>query len=971
MPRKLAMQGASSRVRSTCRFLTLGALIALSGIANASELFCGTATNQAHVSAGRAYQDGYVYAKANGSNDDMGMFYSDSAVLKETSPGYFEVVSECPPPVAGPYANASEVEMPTIVNITGKYDIAMGGNHFLENSGSDKQAFPREKIVGTSDTINIPAGSTIKYAFLYYGGIIGLDGGDFTADGLGSEQDVANNGISFKIDGQSYGTYDPTSRPAPGESEVGSNTILGQPVFHAEFGTLTGTSTSFWSNRVDITGVLQGKAGNLNIEVNPPEEIDVNVNNASSNGGNPAGSTVYNSCLNAANWAIVVVYENADLPTKNIILKDDLVRAWDYVWFHKGIWQRPIVKFEDHAPMKSGAKFYVIGQTGNKAGSATPSSPACTCGCGGTYNLEKGTGYDTPSNFWSNTLLDPIETHDDPLHRDRTNGPWKLVNQQGTGGKALRGNEWTLYQSGTTYTEFPNLYEGENVAADNIQPVTMENVPDAGGDTYDGHPWNGRGQVTYQGHGNDLSAIEVALDDAALDIGSTNSAFYFKGDQKDVFKPQARVTIRFLALSIPTDSDPEPTNQPPAITLTGGDVNLTAGDNYAEPGYSANDPEDGNITGNVVRSCDFNVNQALSAGNYSCTYNVSDSKSLPAPTKTRQVIVAEADNTAPVITLVGDNPFVMVEGNNYVEPGYSASDNEDGNLTASVQVSCTTDISVPLAKGTYVCTYSVEDSGQLDDEKTRTIIVNASDPQEDNAPTITLLGDNPVTFVEGADYVEPGYTASDVEDGNLTGLVSTACTFNASQPLQQGNYTCTYSVSDSADQPATAQRTVIVTAAPQGNDNAPVITITGLTSVTISLNSTYIDAGATAFDVEDGDLTSAIETNCNVNTSQAGEYSCVYTVDDNGSPIKSDTKTRTVFVAADDPPPPPASNCTDYSANLGTHRAFLRAYSTGLWWAPTYYATGSNEKLTGNYYTVVTLKTYDNEPGVYYPGSCE
>ena len=53
----------------------------------------------------------------------------------------------------------------------------------------------------------------------------------------------------------------------------------------------------------------------------------------------------------------------------------------------------------------------------------------------------------------------------------------------------------------------------------------------------------------------------------------------------------------------------------------------------------------------------------------------------------------------------------------------------------------------------------------------------------------------------------------------------------------------------------------------------PVITLLGEDSVTIEVGDTYLDAGATATDTYDGDITSSIVTVSTVNTSIVGVYS--------------------------------------------------------------------------------------------------
>ncbi len=85
----------------------------------------------------------------------------------------------------------------------------------------------------------------------------------------------------------------------------------------------------------------------------------------------------------------------------------------------------------------------------------------------------------------------------------------------------------------------------------------------------------------------------------------------------------------------------------------------------------------------------------------------------------------------------------------------------------------------------------------------------------------------------------------------------------------------------------------------------PVITLKGQENVSVSLKSEYKDAGATATDNVDGDLTSKIVVEIKkdgkvvqkVDTNTAGTYTITYTVTDTAG--NSDTKTRTVTVMKD------------------------------------------------------------------------
>ena len=76
---------------------------------------------------------------------------------------------------------------------------------------------------------------------------------------------------------------------------------------------------------------------------------------------------------------------------------------------------------------------------------------------------------------------------------------------------------------------------------------------------------------------------------------------------------------------------------------------------------------------------------------------------------------------------------------------------------------------------------------------------------------------------------------------------------------------------------------------------APVITLLGDAAVSIEVGDTYIDAGATAKDNYDGDITSNIVTVSNVDTAIVGSYTVTYDVSDaNGNAAATVTRIVTV-----------------------------------------------------------------------------
>ena len=80
----------------------------------------------------------------------------------------------------------------------------------------------------------------------------------------------------------------------------------------------------------------------------------------------------------------------------------------------------------------------------------------------------------------------------------------------------------------------------------------------------------------------------------------------------------------------------------------------------------------------------------------------------------------------------------------------------------------------------------------------------------------------------------------------------------------------------------------------------PVITILGSNPAQINVGSVYNDAGATAWDDNDGNITNNINIVNLVNRNQVGTYTVTYTVQN--SIYRTDTKTRTVYVVDSNAP---------------------------------------------------------------------
>ena len=237
---------------------------------------------------------------------------------------------------------------------------------------------------------------------------------------------------------------------------------------------------------------------------------------------------------------------------------------------------------------------------------------------------------------------------------------------------------------------------------------------------------------------------------------------------------------------------------PPVITLL-GDNPLTheAGTPYVDPGATAVDNVDGDLTAAIVIGGDAVNSEQL--GTYVVTYDVSDAAGNAAVQRTRTVSVV--DTTPPVITLLGDNPLTHEAGTPYVEPGATAVDNVDGDLTAAIVVGG--DEVNSDRPGTYTVTYDVTDAtGNPAIQRTRTVSVVDTTP-----PVITLLGDNPLTLTVGDSYTDPGATAVDNVDGDLTAAIIVGG--DNVDAEQVGEYTVTYDVTDAAGNRAPQVRRLV------------------------------------------------------------------------------------------------------------------------------------------------------------------
>ncbi|PHR70071.1 MAG: peptidase S8 [Lutibacter sp.] len=245
-----------------------------------------------------------------------------------------------------------------------------------------------------------------------------------------------------------------------------------------------------------------------------------------------------------------------------------------------------------------------------------------------------------------------------------------------------------------------------------------------------------------------------------------------------------------------------------------------------------------------------------------------------------------ADTTAPVITLTGASTINLNAGDSYTDQGATATDNVDGNLTSSIVTTGAVNTATP---GTYTINYNVSDAaGNAATQVSRTIIVT-----DNTSPIITLVGNANINLNVGDSYTDQGATATDNVDGNLTSNIVTTGSVNTAVA---NTYIINYNVSDAAGNNATqVSRTVIVSV--PSDTTAPVITLTGASTINLNVGDSYTDQGATATDNVDGNLTSSIVTTGSVNTAVANTYTINYNVSD-AAGNNATQVSRTVIVTA-------------------------------------------------------------------------
>ena len=271
-------------------------------------------------------------------------------------------------------------------------------------------------------------------------------------------------------------------------------------------------------------------------------------------------------------------------------------------------------------------------------------------------------------------------------------------------------------------------------------------------------------------------------------------------------------------------------------------------------------------------------------GNHSVTFTVTDDATAPASdSETVTITVSVPDLVPPVITLLGVNPDSVQQGVVYADPGATAVDDVDGDISANIQVSGSVNTSVP---GNYTLVYQVYDQAGNPASASRTVEVIAdSTAPVVMAPAPISVAATDASGTQSSDAVISaflgGASANDAVDGSLP------VSHDAPARFPLGVTVVTFSAVDSAGNTGSAQSSVTVS-----DQTAPEIQLNGNASMTLNTGDSYTEPGASASDNVDGPVPVIISGS--VDTGIPGLYQIRYDASDSAGNSASVTRSVTV-----------------------------------------------------------------------------
>ena len=220
----------------------------------------------------------------------------------------------------------------------------------------------------------------------------------------------------------------------------------------------------------------------------------------------------------------------------------------------------------------------------------------------------------------------------------------------------------------------------------------------------------------------------------------------------------------------------------------GSEITVPYGKPYEEPGVRA--VSVGRVTGESDQELPVRVSGEVDTGtmgDYELRYVTRSLLRSYSTTRTVHV----ADRTAPELTLLHREGYAPSWLDGYVEEGYLAVDDVDGDVSARVTVE---------KRGDSLF-YTVSDTAGNRSETVREI------PYSIGEPKLRLLGGETLVIDTGFLFEDPGFTCRDARGNDLSALVSRE---GEVIPYQPGDYVLRYRIENALGERVEAKRTVTV-----------------------------------------------------------------------------------------------------------------------------------------------------------------
>jgi len=263
---------------------------------------------------------------------------------------------------------------------------------------------------------------------------------------------------------------------------------------------------------------------------------------------------------------------------------------------------------------------------------------------------------------------------------------------------------------------------------------------------------------------------------------------------------------------------------------------------YRDEGATCADLLDGDLTKKIKT-----VNTVTSAkvSSSTVTYDCKDKAGNKAVTKSRAVSIV--DTTKPAIALKGDREVVHYSGKKFTDAWVTQSDICDKKL-AKASAKWNKPFNDKKV-GTYIRTYTATDASGNTNAVRRTFTI-----VDNTKPVLTLRGKDVQTLeaTRDSEYVDRGAKCHDYVDGVLSHAVEVSGkVVNMRIP---GTYKITYSCQDlSGNEAKKIHRNIVVR-----DTTCPKVKVNGAGLNYVEAGFPYMDAGATATDSLDGDLTKLV-----------------------------------------------------------------------------------------------------------------